>query len=254
MRRPRVDGASAYRYPVGVAYYDHPTYGGVMPLQRVTAYLDRPESPDRDDVQNVWHFQTAGGTPAERTSIAGALEQFYEAVGPSISGLISRQPMAHSFKFATVGIGGPAPGDDQISPLVDERLWTLNTPAAAGPLPAECCAVLSLESFVPGTPEEEGNTRPAARRRGRLYIGPLTTADVAAGPGDVFITQDTRIRLVTALEGLHATLDPLGIMHVIYSRADAATYGVNKAWVDNAVDIQRRRGKAPSTRTETTAL
>lgn len=106
---------------------------------------------------------------------------------------------------------------------------------AESPMPTECAAVLSFFS--------ESN-RP--RRRGRIYLGPLTFAALPTGQARF----DTVVR--TALTTFAQQLEAFGgssYAWSVYSRADDVHYPITGGWIDNAPDTQRRRGLASTVRT-----
>ena len=87
------------------------------------------------------------------------------------------------------------------------------------------------------------------RKRGRVYIGPLSSACTTLPTGD----QDVRIHSTTigilaasAADMANTTED---VTWEVYSRADDDFYAITAGWVDNAFDIQRRRGAIASVRT-----
>jgi len=120
--------------------------------------------------------------------------------------------------------------------------------AAAEPLPEECAAVLTLLA-----PDSDADGRYTRNSRGRIYIGPLNVLAIGAdSPGH-------RIRLVeNCLDAGAAFGERLGgaiAAHtfgetinqwVVYSRTLRSINIINSVRMDNAVDIQRRRGPDPS--------
>ena len=124
-----------------------------------------------------------------------------------------------------------------------------NLPAAtvgAAGYPSEVSITLSFHADYTTIPEHIGSTRPRARYRGRVYLGPM-------GENSGF-TQTTGGRwtvvaasALTTITGAASTL-----LHVsslgwsVFSRKNWALYPVIGGWVDNAFDVQRRRGTAAS--------
>lgn len=129
------------------------------------------------------------------------------------------------------------------------------TPSAADPYPGEVALCLSFAAA------QESGVNPA-RRRGRLYLGPVAN--------DVYVVAASQARpaqtLVDLIVGAADTLQA-GLEHPaspgfrlrwsVYSpttRAGGGTVGdsfndVLTGWVDDAWDTQRRRGPKPSQRT-----
>lgn len=91
-----------------------------------------------------------------------------------------------------------------------------------------------------------GVNRP--RHRGRLYV-PAFLVGIAAGSPRPDSGSRTRVAgLVPVLTGLGGT----DVDWVVYSRRDDQPRSVSNWWVDDAWDVQRRRGLLPTTRTEGT--
>lgn len=80
------------------------------------------------------------------------------------------------------------------------------------------------------------------RRRGRIYVGPLHTAN-ADRPGT-----SVRDLVLNMGQGLASVGTAGNTTWMLYSQTDASAHKIESIWVDDAWDIQRRRGKAPSTR------
>jgi hypothetical protein len=116
---------------------------------------------------------------------------------------------------------------------------TMTSPrASGGVLPEEAAVCLSFGAAPPHT----------ARRRGRIYIGPLaalactTNAVGGSKPSDVLRT-DFGI-------AAHQLDNQAAAGWIIRSSAGTESYAaVDYGWVDDAFDTQRRRGPDASTRT-----
>lgn len=126
---------------------------------------------------------------------------------------------------------------------VFERLWEHSLPTTAG-LPNELAACLTFQGApVSGTP--------TARRRGRIYIGPLNVNALGEGSGDLKIDEGLRnCMALAAAELASIRLGTTSSDHrwCVWSRADDEFVGIDQGWVDDAFDIQRRRGNVPSVR------
>lgn len=107
-------------------------------------------------------------------------------------------------------------------------------------LPTEVALCLSFQGEkVPGFPQ--------ARRRGRIYFGPVNANQTGGGrpvSGIITALTTTADALATALLACSnaATLS-------VWSGTNAASVPVTDGWVDNAWDTQRRRGIDRTTRT-----
>jgi hypothetical protein len=127
---------------------------------------------------------------------------------------------------------------------VDIDTFTLSAPLAADPLPEEVAAVISFHGNLTDIPEESGSTRPAARHRGRVYIGPLNVQ----GVNNVDASMSTP--MMNSMVGAGRFLLGLAGGHFsVWSRANAAMYTATGGFVDNAFDTQRRRGHDATSRT-----
>jgi hypothetical protein len=100
--------------------------------------------------------------------------------------------------------------------------------------------------FGPG-----GATRPRARDRGRVYIGPLSASGCISQEATTlrpFVSDNLRNTLIDAGRRL-ANFAGLPATWVVWSRKAAAVHNVVALSVDDAFDTQRRRGERPNVRT-----
>lgn len=228
---------------------------GVFRVQRVTL----PKSGlARDQVVNTFHFQTplqdtANPTDDQRSFVRDALNDLYGLAvgsGSALRTFLAESTMASQraeYKFYNLDhatprqpIGGPQPAQN-ITPVI-----------ATAPLPSEVALCLSFRgNAVSGTN--------MARRRGRIFIGPLNTAAVESDP----ITGQARPVLAlqnAAVQGANRLADAMALVGMIWSiyspalraagsgSALSGTTDIKHAWCDNAFDTQRRRGQNPSGR------
>jgi len=117
--------------------------------------------------------------------------------------------------------------------------------ASGSPLPEEVSAVLSFKADTAGLLEVSGSTRPKARRRGRLYLGPLNSGTIGTAGAGVFLALAFQGTILGAASNF---LDQVPEWSV-WSRKDAAVHPVVDGWLDNAFDTQRRRGVRANGRT-----
>lgn len=211
-----------------------------------------------DAVQNSFVFNQAGAAGAGHDAvIATAVKDFYNGANTNLPLAAymadSLDRGAAKSHLAIYDIAGHLDGSPHGSPVYEEN-WQLGAITGGGhsELPHEVAACLSMHADVNGVLEEVGVTRPRARRRGRVYIGPLNSIalDNAAG-GDMRIAFNLRTDLIAAGSDLIADVsgDATNPSYLaVWSRADAVSRPVTGIWVDNAVDIQRRRGVKATTR------
>lgn len=215
-----------------------------------------------DAVENVWHFasDTADTHATVQTDIVSKLTTFYNTdLGASMAntlafymgGQLARTTNSCSFRtYFTDDLTGAT----FFGSPVATTSWTLGTGGAGTSFPSEVSACLSFHGDLTDIPETEANPvpppaffRPAARRRGRLFIGPLVSGTSDA-TGDIHVAATYRADLAAAAANVMAQNDTLSAW-VVWSKMDGAVYPVAGGFVDNAFDTQRRRGPDATTRT-----
>jgi hypothetical protein len=205
-----------------------------------TAVSGLPE----DDAVNVWHFTSLGTDLLSNcAAIHTALDTFYG----SISELYCTNTMTGDFSYKYYDLVDTVPR----SVIYTNTSTGLDTTAGDG-LPSECAVCLSFEG-------ELGSGLNRARRRGRLYIGPLSNAVASTVTGYVVVASPAVGTIIDAAEVMRAS-GGLDFVWSVFSPTAAgaqpwssgallaATTYVDHGWVDNAFDTQRRRGTAPQAR------
>lgn len=229
-----------------------------MTLLRATVTLDPVSGIDRDEVQNVWHFNTAVAQDAtHRGKVFTFLSGFYGLLAPNLSSYVSRLTNAHKIVLRSVTPGAFGDDDDVVSPIIAESRFTIGAVSGGIPLPVEVACALSFEGVTAGVAEEaiEGTVRPAARRRGRVFIGPLTsTVIIAETTSNRPKFSDTFRNAVldaydAQLPGLKTGTSTDMVDHVVYSRANAFAHPVVETSVNDEPDTVRRRGQLTTVRT-----
>lgn len=213
-----------------------------MPFARCLVTLNNDTLQPVDQVTNTWHFQTPGAVADAGTAILDNIDAFYSAISTYLS----------------INLTGT--GEIDLYDLEDPepRAPVFNGSFTAGvgtnALPNEVAVALSYQApIVSGTNQ--------ARRRGRLFIGPLATNVMATGTGDQRVASGFRNALVAAAEALMDDTTLPGLVWSVFSPTtagappwSAATLGdsfftVTNGWVNDAFDTMRSRGAAPTTRT-----
>lgn len=192
---------------------------------RVQATLNPVSGVAADAAVNVWHFLTDEevATPA---LVEGALTDFYNGVRAAISPSIKRTG-GLTLKF--YDLADPQPR----VPFRETLLNITNTSVPLYALPAENSLCLSFQG-------QRVSGESQARRRGRIYLGPLgySGAEDWARPSAGLISL-----LATAGDTLLAASDAqLHWNWAVWSTVNAEMTVVTDGWVDNAWDTQRRRG------------
>ena len=209
-----------------------------------------------DAVVNTFTCSGFTSTIDEGQTVAAAfiddVADYYDAIGHWLNESVSRAALACKIEGRQVNL---ATGD--LGALVAALEFTLVAPIDTTAWPREVAIVSSFhgelggvaEDVPAGPPGPEGNIHPAARRRGRRYIGPLAAG--ALGDGWVERSQgvpapgpDLINDIVAAEIAFANNAGP-----VVWSRAGHEAVDVVGGWVDNEFDIQRRRGQKSTART-----
>jgi hypothetical protein len=108
-------------------------------------------------------------------------------------------------------------------------------PSSSQALPSEVAVCLSFRAtLVSGTV--------AARRRGRIFFGPLSVNAIQDVVQEPHVDPDLATALLDFAEAIKDSATALGGAWIVWSRAGAIGYDVTFAWVDDTFDTQRRRG------------
>ena len=187
---------------------------------------------------NVFHFHDPTILPWDDSvpALLNAVENFYVdptsnggSIGAAISSYVSRSAQ---LIFYNMG---------QAQPRVPEA-FNITLPSALGQgAPEEVAICLSLHGAPPVT----------ARRRGRIYIGPLSMStsviqqSTTTTPSRVQMTGTNAIGvcIAQAAERLRDEAIAAGVPWCIRSTVPTENYvPIVSGYVDNAFDIQRKRG------------
>lgn len=221
--------------------------------------LKRGTGLTKDDSVNNFFFEATSADPAVYgPAIANGLKAFYNTVPATgvnpiswylSNGLSILNALDIQMREVTLATGVlTAPKYNDVS--------NLGVRGSTNDLPFDCAGVLSFQASVTGVPETTsfppvgpaGDTHPRARRRGRVYIGPLNILAKHTTLG--LLNNDTFMEdLRKAASTLKSQTNAGGIPWSVYSRRDGALRGVATGWVDNAVDTQRRRDLKATVRT-----
>lgn len=232
----------------------------VQLVARLPHTSGRPE----DMVQNTINLGVIGTLQSGDVDIAMiAFANFYNTLAPSqtgpvasrISGAISRAANAcQILAYATADLTGNTPFG---SPF-DMLNFTMGAEGASADLPEEVAVVVSYNGPLINVPVSQPNPnpppaviRPQQRRRGRMFVGPLNGVAGTQQGGDVFRPTPVFVTdLGLAFKGMGDTIQGAASVELgVWSKADAEVYEVVGGYVDNAWDIQRRRGVVASSRT-----
>lgn len=202
-----------------------------------------------DSIVNTWHFDDDDDPIAApddtRDWIMQLLTGFYQTIDNVILA-------------ATVGSPAVVRLYDMREPTPRAPLFTETIPLTPvngdDGLPSEVALCLSFSAAV-------SSGQLAARRRGRLYLGPLATAvqtseGGARRPSAAIRTVVANAAAVVRNGVEHPGSPGLHLKWAVYSPTtdltdtiDNAFNDVANGWIDDAYDTQRRRGARPTART-----
>jgi hypothetical protein len=158
-------------------------------------------------------------------------------------------------------LDGHLDGKSPTGPPIYSTLFGSAMPGATtngDPLPDECAVVMSMNMGpIPGVPEfaTDGvtgkKTRPAARQRGRVFLGPLSMNAITSGVPDPVVASAFQADIIAGAQGaLGVGTWPDSLIWATWSRANATLYDVTRVCVDNLFDIRNRRGdRRPAVKT-----
>lgn len=211
-------------------------------MLKATVVLPYTTNLPRDVSTNTFWFGYPLIGPDDPEEVAEWLEEFYvepvgtRTVGQFLSGVISRATDA--CRVEIYDTTRPIP-----NPPIHTHTFTLPSGGTTLNLPNEVAVCASFQApAVAGMPQ--------ARRRGRIYVGPLKTSVVEGDendpprPGGLFV--DT---LVGACERLAGHEGPsAGNRWIVWSTVNETGAVVTNGWVNNEFDTQRRRQPRESAR------
>jgi hypothetical protein len=222
-----------------------------MAVARVQVTIPRVNDIPADAVVNTLHYQLqdAGGAPlgdfileADAVLLADSVADAFAGSSSLWSNLVKNE--------LTVEVYDMAAPEPRVPLAVDTR--TGFGARASSAYPGEIAVCLSHRA-------EATSGAIAARRRGRIYLGPIpSSAGAVAANGEVRVSTTYRNNVLTfaaSLEEGAATLPDVFRLGV-FSRTslvnpndpDAAFSRSTEWFIDDAFDIQRRRGAAPTVR------
>lgn len=199
-----------------------------------------------------WVFEQAAAlTQADANQYASDLSaEFYNfGAGPQdriatfMSPVVKRG--ANEVKVECYDISTHLDGSAHGSPAFVST-FTLGAASTASPIPSECAIVLSFHSDLVGVVEKSGATRPGARHRGRVFLGPWDRNAVNDSGAGAFVDLGLQANILAAASNF---LSQVTETWVQWSRKDAVVRPVIAGFLDNAFDTQRSRGEPANGRT-----
>lgn len=201
-----------------------------MPIARVQVRIPSAANISEDMAINTWHFTCTAIDEGTRNAIQTALVAFYNSMGTYRSSLMS-------WNTARLRWFNMSDAEPRV-PLEDETAGFSST--SSSPTAPELALCVSFNgAFVSGFSQ--------ARRRGRVYLGPLAAAAVDS---TARVTPTLVSTMATAAGTLLSTSNAASDWAwVVYSPTGNTAYPVVAGWVDNEMDVQRRRGRRATVRT-----
>lgn len=203
----------------------------------------------QNKIMNTWHIVTVGATtPADAAdAFVADVNTFYQAIDANFSQYLGGNvPFLRAFN-----LDDPMPRQ----PVHEESLITLTSASTWLPREIACC--LSYKgTYLSGVSPK--------RKRGRIYLGPLAAATVDTANDGMFTSsfvtavKNAAAALLTASTASSAyrwciyspTSDPNSNNPAGGAGQDAGCWdAVVGGWVDDEIDIQRRRGVGSGTKT-----
>lgn len=193
----------------------------------------------RDAAVNTWHYGSAGDRDADTSAFVSAISAFYNAIDSMFSSCLSGIATWKAYDLADVEPRVPF-NEDQIT----------FTPGAGTQLPNEVAVCMSFHGTL-------GSGINAARRRGRIYLGPLDANIVDNLTQGAIIDSATEALVAGAAETLRDVADTSDASWVVFSPTSYAAvpslatscFPVVGGHVDNAFDTIRSRGIDSTSRT-----
>jgi hypothetical protein len=205
-----------------------------------------PSGLPEDRVVNTFHFQSDLDFALGSLAVIGAVTDFYTGVGTS--------PNVQANTLSSY-----------LSPWVSRtaEIRTYNLADAKPRVPITTALTLSDGQQLTGYPEEvalcisvTGGAPFTARRRGRVFLGPLIPGSGTPANTENPTRPTAAFMLDCAKAALRmATAGGSTAEWVIRSERPTENFvTITRGWVDNAFDTQRRRGPKSTTRKEWTEL
>lgn len=209
---------------------------------RIQVYNKTRSGLPEDYVTNTWYFDggVVGATPEDVANDSiGILDDFYAAVAPKLSSFL-----LDTWNWTAYNMADPKPR----VPIASGTFAAPVSQVLGQDMPNEAAVCLSFHAQY-----EAG--KPKARRRGRIFLGPLAQSAAEAVNGVMRPSAAWRTTIATAAEAMRVAGDD-DKFWAVYSPSDDLTLSLEDSfndvvggWVDNAFDTQRSRGQSATGRT-----
>lgn len=214
-----------------------------------TQWVSHAVAPSENTFVNTMFFRDTATVKRSHSAVADLLEtklvEFYNVAqgggGNRIQDFISRVVNVALQELKVYDLNFPAP---RIPELRSPALTQTGTTTV---LPNECAVVMS---YAAGPLNANGGSIDP-RKRGRIYVGPLTsnsaTFTVGTDP-DVRVNSGLLSTLQLAGEFLLDDINTDEMQWVQYSRMNNLASTVDGGFINNRLDTQRRRGEFETSR------
>lgn len=200
-----------------------------MAVQRALITLHTTDNLPANYLTNSLYFDDNEDPGTNLPLIADEIEDAYNAMRLSLAAPLAQN--GHEIQFYK--LSDPPPRVPTF-----ERTWDFESTIPSNGLPSEVALVLSFQA-------ERVSGLSQARRRGRIYLGPIgSNQNVLGRPNN-----DVIGRAVDFGESLLSASGLADWTWVVYSEVNQGAAPVTNGWVDDSWDTQRRRGIQSTSRT-----
>jgi len=154
----------------------------------------------------------------------------------AFSGLYSSYVAQNNHDVKTYDMADPEP---RVAHLA--TTWNFSSVPSGGPLPPELAICLSFQAV-------KASGLSQARRRGRIYLGPINVTQNDTGGRPHTSARTTIATAALACKNAIIANGP-GTRWAVWSQIDHLGSAINDGWIDNDWDVQRRRELGPTQRT-----
>lgn len=209
-----------------------------MAIVRVQVAIERSTGLSEDVVTNTFHYETPSVASSVLEDLSALTAHFYTDVPTGNGAALQAHLSPELVGPLTIRCYDLADATPRVPLRVEE--FTLSA-GELQPLPDEVAVVCSFQGgSVSGVPQ--------ARRRGRLFIGPLNIDALNVASGRAVPDPDIISILKSSMKDLQDGAAALGISWGVYSPTDNELVPATNGWVDNDFDTIRKRGRVPTER------
>lgn len=217
-----------------------------MPDILATVTLPYTSGLPEDVAINTFAFANSSSTDPLEADLTDLIVDFYtstyagDALGDFISPVVDRTTNACVVTLAEIVDAGPTV---DIGPVYYSDTFTLGAPESGTPLsmPLEVAVVNSFRNVT--------GSGSVARRRGRIYIGPLEAdASLVLDGAYPVVSSELLLTLAGASEALAIASTAADYPWCVWSRVNGTLQPVEAGFINNEFDTQRRRGAEATNR------